>query len=498
MAAKRVLTELTEAMGGKIPTTPATLSPHGHRSASPDTLLPVALLKALLLIEEAIEKEDATLTACEAGQSPPPATMLFPPSSYLALGNPVCNTVVYGLYVLGDRSASFEVYRSVLELRRRRRNAFLPPHSIQCCDLSNVDVCNVSGSTTTSSGALPLLTFVASTKEAEALCRGDAPQPPTTSPNAIQQGNIAVLTGATLADLQQWATANDQQIDASTADAARRQFASTVLLPNTLKDALQRLVFDIDSIVDDYHTLTNSVVHDGFKLWASGGTALGIIRHGRVESVEAPSPLSGRRHIVSQVPPIPWDDDVDFCMRDVDEVHLQHAFNFPFGLPTKGIFLEFCPLFGYKIYRTELDDESSVLPSFGQYGCFVDVFLMSLTSGSSFSRQFELSLPEAQRTWPKERYTLTSPDSLALSVSPIGIGTTEMDVRLLRHLCVAEEGTTLSYLEDTFGNGDALRDARPRQASWMTCGVLPKEQHGRRFSHSVYIPLVTSSSSPET
>eukprot|EP00658_Telonema_sp_P-2_P075852 TRINITY_DN65648_c0_g1_i1.p1 TRINITY_DN65648_c0_g1~~TRINITY_DN65648_c0_g1_i1.p1 ORF type:complete len:189 (+),score=35.53 TRINITY_DN65648_c0_g1_i1:154-720(+) len=167
-------------------------------------------------------------------------------------------------------------------------------------------------------------------------------------------------------------------------------------------------------------------------------------------------------------------------------------------------------------------------PTFGQYGCFVDVFLMSRQDSSKSTGAVDavLSLPSAQQAWPKEVFrniqhtsigsgggadssllqlpTITPLEIMSTSPTSSSSSSSSPPSTLLNHFGVLNGssgdsgggggGVTDAYLHRTFGGsrGEVLVGSRTRPLSYLTCGVVPKDQHGRNFSHTIYIPLQQS------
>ena len=227
--------------------------------------------------------------------------------------------------------------------------------------------------------------------------------------------------------------------------AAGSKTMQRLVLPEPLQDTLRTLLSKVTSRLDDH----------GIVSWVCGGTLLGSARHGGI---------------------IPWDDDVDVNILRKDELKLLQAFQFPCAVEGVSLALEYCPLFGYKVYDCSFQrDESS---NFLCFGAFVDLFLVEPAAAGYDKNNGEwmwLSHESARATWPAERWLRTE---------------------IFPHECQSSVGTCLTRLPFHGVGGGVYGPSAPGRyltatygPTWNTVAMIPKELHGRQMSHTLYINM---------
>merc|ERR1712107_503127 len=119
----------------------------------------------------------------------------------------------------------------------------------------------------------------------------------------------------------------------------------------------------------------------GVPFWTSGGTTLGIVRHGGL---------------------ILWDDDLDICLREQDE-HLLEKGHLAKTLEAVGCRVARAKDYSWKVW---LDDQSDDIVSVGGKTesfrfPFCDIFIMCKRKG-----RYEVRGKQGRSAWPEEWYTV--------------------------------------------------------------------------------------------
>jgi len=141
---------------------------------------------------------------------------------------------------------------------------------------------------------------------------------------------------------------------------------------NKLKFTEERIVRRVYSLGRIISALFSE---ENIHYWTSGGSTLGIVRHGGL---------------------IPWDDDLDICVKEQEEGQLKGLTK---RLEEVGCCLQPAQSYSWKIFhRTESDE----IPggNFQHRFPFCDVFVMREKKGL-----WELRDKEGRNTWPDEKYT---------------------------------------------------------------------------------------------
>jgi len=120
----------------------------------------------------------------------------------------------------------------------------------------------------------------------------------------------------------------------------------------------------------------------GLTFWTSSGTTLGIVRHKGL---------------------IPWDDDLDICVKEEDEPLLKNVGDM---LEANGLCLVKNQSYSWRIFH-QWDSEpiSSALLGKGHRFPFCDIFVMRLHRGV-----WEVRDEEGRNAWPDETYSVEQVD----------------------------------------------------------------------------------------
>merc|ERR1712004_620681 len=179
---------------------------------------------------------------------------------------------------------------------------------------------------------------------------------------------------------------------------------------------VRQLVFTEEKVVVRVYALARALSsafsQHGVPFWTSGGTTLGIVRHGGL---------------------IPWDDDLDICLREQDE-HLLEKGQLAKTLESVGCRVARAKDYSWKVW---LEDQSDDIVSIGgkteSYRFpFCDIFIMCKKKG-----RYELRGKQGRSAWPEEWYTVHQVEA----AFPAAFGDVELPCPLDPHL----------YLDRTYG-----------------------------------------------
>lgn len=130
-------------------------------------------------------------------------------------------------------------------------------------------------------------------------------------------------------------------------------------------------------------TIATVLKEAGLTYWSSGGTTLGIVRHGGL---------------------IPWDDDLDICILERDE-HFFENLNSNFA--SAGYIIQRAQPYSWKIFHATDSDEIPNVFYTHRYP-FCDVFVMKKKKD-----RFVLKDKTGQNAWPNEYYTLSQVENIS-------------------------------------------------------------------------------------
>jgi len=148
---------------------------------------------------------------------------------------------------------------------------------------------------------------------------------------------------------------------------------------------VRHLEFTDEKVVVRVYALARAIssafAQHGVLYWTSGGTTLGIVRHGGL---------------------IPWDDDLDICLREQDE-HLLGKGQVAKTLEFMGCKVARAKDYSWKVWLEDQSDE--VVSASGKIANyrfpFCDIFIMCKKKG-----RYEVRGKDGKSAWPEEWYSL--------------------------------------------------------------------------------------------
>jgi len=177
---------------------------------------------------------------------------------------------------------------------------------------------------------------------------------------------------------------NTDEVDEDEVPAWMWDESSSQLPENVLSLTEEKVVVRLYNLARD---LSSILERHNITFWTSGGSTLGIVRHGGL---------------------IPWDDDLDICIRDQDEEKLSSVVP---ELAKAGYLLSRAQSYSWKV--SHLIESEEVRTKTGRVENyrfpFCDVFIMRRRKN-----RWELRNKEGRSAWPEEWYSMHQVDKIQL------------------------------------------------------------------------------------